>query len=63
MIVQKFLRSLPLRFNVKVCVVEEMKDHDKMTMGELHGILTAYEIRIEKENPSREKQPSKLQRR
>jgi hypothetical protein len=30
-----------------------MKDLDKLTMDELHGILTAYEMRTEKENPSK----------
>jgi hypothetical protein len=41
MIVQKVLRSLPLRFDVKVFSIEEIKDLDKLTMDELHGILTA----------------------
>jgi hypothetical protein len=48
MIVQKVLRSLPLRFDSKVSVIEEMKDLEKLTMDELHGILIAYEMRIEK---------------
>jgi hypothetical protein len=50
------LRSLPSRFNPKISSIEEMKDLDNLTMDELHGILTAYEMRIEKdkqEKPTR----------
>jgi hypothetical protein len=53
-IVQKLLRSLPSRFNPKISTIEEMKDLENMKMDELHGILIAYEMRIEKDNPSRE---------
>jgi hypothetical protein len=55
-IVQKVLRSLPSRFDPKISSIEEIKDLDNLKMDELHGILTAYEMRIEKdkkENPSR----------
>jgi hypothetical protein len=52
-IVQKVLRSLPSRFNPKISVIEEMKDLDKLTVDELHGTLTAYEMRIEQDNPPR----------
>jgi hypothetical protein len=52
MIVQKVLRSLPLIFDAKVSSIEEMKDLEKLMMDELHGILTAYEMRTEKENPT-----------
>ena len=48
MIIQKVLRSLPLRFDSKVSVIEEMKGIGKLAMDELHGILTAYEMRTEK---------------
>jgi len=50
-IVHKLLRSHPSRFNPKIYVIEEMKDLDKLTVDELHGTLTAYEIRIEYDNP------------
>jgi hypothetical protein len=49
MIVQKPLRSLPLRIDAKVFIIEEMKDLESLTMDELHGILTTYEIRTKKE--------------
>jgi hypothetical protein len=53
MIVQKVLRSLPLIFDAKVYVIEYIKYIDSLTMDELHGILTIYEMRIGKENPSK----------
>ena len=44
-IVQKILRSLPMRFDSKILVIEERTDLDTMTVDELHGTLTAYEMR------------------
>ena len=46
-LVQKILRSLPMRFDSKVLALEERKDIDKLSMDELYGILTTYEMRIE----------------
>jgi hypothetical protein len=56
MVVQKVLRSLPLRYDVKVSAIEETRDLAKMTMDELHGTLAAYEMRTDRENeqPNRE---------
>jgi hypothetical protein len=50
-IVQKILRSLPMRFNPKILALEERLDLDSISMDKLHGIFTAYELRTEKENP------------
>jgi hypothetical protein len=50
-IVQKILRSLPMRFNPKISTLEERSDLDSISMDELHGIFTAYEMRTEQENP------------
>jgi hypothetical protein len=50
-IVQKILRSLPMRFNPKISTLEERLDLDSINMDELHGIFTAYEMRTEQENP------------
>jgi hypothetical protein len=50
-IVQKILRSLPMRFNPKISTLEERSDLDSISMGELHGIFIAYEMRTEQENP------------
>jgi hypothetical protein len=50
-IVQKVLRSLPMRFDPKISALEERTDLDSISMDELHGIFTAYEMRTEQENP------------
>jgi hypothetical protein len=50
-IVQKVLRSLPMRFDPKISSLEERTDMDSISMDELHGIFTAYEMRTEQENP------------
>ena len=50
-IVQKVLRSLPMRFDPQISSLEERTDIDLISMDELHGIFTAYEMRTEQENP------------
>jgi hypothetical protein len=45
LVVQKVLRSLPLRYDAKVSTIEENRYLTKMTMDELHGSLIAYEMR------------------
>jgi hypothetical protein len=50
-IVQKVLRSLPMRLNPKILALEERSDLNSISMDELHGIFTAYEMRTEQENP------------
>ena len=49
-IVQKVLRSLPMRFNPKISSLEERSDLNSISMDELHGIFIAYEMRTEQEN-------------
>ena len=49
-IVQKVLRSLPMRFNPKISALEERSDLNSISMDELHGILIAYEMRTKQEN-------------
>jgi hypothetical protein len=46
-IVQKVLRSFPMRSNLKISALEERSDLNSISMDELHGIFTAYEMRIE----------------
>jgi hypothetical protein len=46
-IVQKVLRSLPMRFNPKISPLEERSDLNSISMDELDGIFTAYEMRTE----------------
>jgi hypothetical protein len=41
-IVQKILRSLPMRYDAKIYTLEDRPDLDKLTVDELHGILTTY---------------------
>jgi hypothetical protein len=49
-IVQKILRSLPMRFNPKISALEERSVLDSISMDKLHEIFTAYEMRTEQEN-------------
>jgi hypothetical protein len=49
-IVQKVLRSLPMRFDPKISTLEERVDLNSVIMDELHGIFIAYEMRTEQEN-------------
>ena len=46
-IVQKVLRSLPMRFNPKISSLEERLYLNSISMDELNGIFTAYEMRTE----------------
>ena len=62
-IMQKVLRSLPIRFNSKVSTLEERTDLDTLEMDELHGILTSYEMRVASENPSRKEADFKAAKR
>jgi hypothetical protein len=47
-LVQKILRSLHDRFNSKVSTIEEITDLKTLTLDQLLGTLTAYEMRITK---------------
>eukprot|EP00253_Pinus_taeda_P008119 PITA_08119 len=44
-VVEKVLRSLSPKFESKFSAIEEKENLQKVTMSQLHGILTAYEIR------------------
>jgi hypothetical protein len=50
-VVQKVLRSLPMRFDSNISSLEERVDLDTLTMDKLHGIIIAYEMMIEKYYP------------
>jgi hypothetical protein len=43
-LVEKILRTLPILYNPKVSTLEDRENLDKLTMDELYGILTAYEL-------------------
>jgi len=49
-VVEKVLRSLSPRFESKVSAIEEKENLQNITMSQLHGILTTYEMR--KRGPS-----------
>ena len=44
-LVEKFLRSLTSKFDSKVSAIEERQDLQTLTIVQLHGILTAFEMR------------------
>jgi hypothetical protein len=44
-LVEIFLRSLTAKFESKVSALEEKQDLQNLTVVQLHGILTAYEMR------------------
>ena len=46
-LVEKVLRSLSAKFDSKVSAIEEKENVQKITMSQLHGILTAFEMRQE----------------
>ena len=48
-----------MRFDSKVSALEERKDLDRLSMDELHGILTTYEIKTKKEKPSKREETFK----
>jgi hypothetical protein len=62
-IVQKVLRSVPMRFNPKISALEERSDLNSISMDELHGIFTTYEMRTEQENPDVKKEAFKASKR
>jgi hypothetical protein len=62
-IVQKILRSLPMRFDPNISSLEEREDLSMLSMDELHGIFTTYEMRIERRIHPGRKQLSKHPRR
>jgi len=53
-LVEKVLRSLPAKFEYKVSAIEEKEDLQKITMTQLQGILTAFEMRIRGPSDMRE---------
>jgi hypothetical protein len=52
LLVQKILRSLPDKFNPKVSAIEELNDLKTLSIDQLLGTLTAYEMRISKDKSS-----------
>jgi polyphosphate kinase 2 (PPK2 family) len=44
-IVQKVLRSLPMRYDGNISTIKDRSDLNTLTVDRLHGIFTAYEMR------------------
>jgi hypothetical protein len=51
-LVQKILRSLPDKFNPKVSAIEELNDLKTLSIDQLLGTLTSYEMTINKDKSS-----------
>jgi len=45
-IVEKILRSLPMRYDAKICTIEDRTDLSTLIVDQLHGNFTSYEMRI-----------------
>jgi hypothetical protein len=52
LLVQNILRSLPDKFNPKFSAIEELNDLKTMSIDQILGTLTAYEMRINKDKSS-----------
>ena len=49
-IVEKTLRTLPMLYNPKVSTLEDPDNLSQLTMDELYGILTTYELILDHNN-------------
>ena len=63
LIVQKVIRYLPMRFNPKISALEERSDLNLISMDELHGIFTEYEMRNKQKNPDVKEEAFKASKR
>ena len=59
-VVRKILRTLPMRYDSKVSTLEEWDDLKKVIVDELHGILTAYEMRTGQDRNSKKEATFKV---
>jgi hypothetical protein len=53
-IVKNILRSLPMRYDAKISTIEDRPELDTLTVDQLHGIFTAYEMRTGNDKPSKD---------
>ena len=44
-ILKNILRSLPIRYDAKISTIKDSPKLDKITVDQLHGIFTSYEMR------------------
>ncbi|XP_073046261.1 uncharacterized protein [Primulina eburnea] len=54
-LVSKVLRSLPERFNIKICAIDESKDTSKLNLEELISSLRTFEMNLELQTRSKGK--------
>ena len=59
-IVDKILRTVPMVYNPKVSTLEDQENLSTLTLDELYGILTTYELRIGRENFPKEEEAFKV---
>ena len=45
-VVEKVLRTLPMKYDSKVSTLEEWDDIDSLRVDEIHKIFTSYEMRM-----------------
>jgi hypothetical protein len=65
-IVQKILRSLPMTYDANISTIEDRSDLNTLTIDQLHGIFTAYEMRTENDKSAKDEtafKPSKTKMR
>jgi hypothetical protein len=53
LIVKKILRSLPMRYDAKISIIEDRPDLDTLIVDQLRGIFTAYELRTRNDKSSK----------
>ena len=59
-LVEKVLRTLPKAYNPKVSSLEDRENLEELTMEELYGILTTYELRLGIDKSSKEEEAFKV---
>ena len=58
--VDKVLRTFPIKYDSKLSTLEERDDLNIMKVDELQGIVTTYEMRIGQNEPSRKETSFKV---
>jgi hypothetical protein len=61
-IMKKILRSLPMRYNAKISSIEDKSDLKTLTVDQLHGIFTTYEMRTRHDKSTKDETTFKASR-
>ena len=59
-VIDKVLRTLPMKYYSKVSTLEERDDIDLMIVDELHGIFNPYDMRMGQDGPSKKEATFKV---